>query len=173
MLKRLLCQEVAAVVLFLVIFMVKPGQTQEKGAAPPPARKIPGITAEDGFPRACVDCHIVYPEMNMDKRISTLMKQLNDKVEPKLLAKVQAQGLTLKGRHPEATESLEDIPAGCLECHTNYSKEAPSFGRMMHVIHLNGGEENHFMTIFQGECTHCHKFNTATGEWSLPSGPEH
>ncbi len=45
------------------------------GAPPmPPARKIPGITAPDTHPGACVDCHIVYKEMNLDARFSTLVK---------------------------------------------------------------------------------------------------
>jgi hypothetical protein len=43
---------------------------------------------------------------------------------------------------------------------------------MMHKIHLSGGEENRFLTVYQGECTHCHKFNVPTGLWSLPSAPE-
>ena len=32
----------------------------------PPARKIPGMTAADTHPGACVDCHIIYKEMNLD-----------------------------------------------------------------------------------------------------------
>jgi len=28
------------------------------------------------------------------------------------------------------------------------------------------------MTLFQGECTHCHKLDAMTGKWSMPSGPE-
>jgi hypothetical protein len=43
---------------------------------------------------------------------------------------------------------------------------------MMHVIHLTGGEENHFLTAYQGECTSCHKLNTTTGQWTTPSAPE-
>jgi hypothetical protein len=43
---------------------------------------------------------------------------------------------------------------------------------MVHLIHLTGGQENHYIAIFQGECTHCHKFNPNTGKWFLPSGTE-
>jgi hypothetical protein len=28
------------------------------------------------------------------------------------------------------------------------------------------------MTIFKGECTHCHKFKPDTGNWFMPSGGE-
>ncbi len=31
---------------------------------------------------------------------------------------------------------------------------------MRHVIHLAGGNENRFLTLFQGGCTHCHEFAT-------------
>jgi len=151
---------------------------QVKSAAPlppPPVRKIPGITAEDPHPRACVDCHVNYADMKLDTRFSTLMKGWNEKVEPKLLAKAQAsapQGLALKGRHPQAAGVLADIPAKCLVCHGRTSKMAPPFAGMIHRIHLTGGEENHFLTVFQGECTHCHKLDLVTGRWSIPSGPE-
>jgi len=33
---------------------------------PPPVRAIPGLTAEDPHPRACVDCHVVMKDFNMD-----------------------------------------------------------------------------------------------------------
>lgn len=147
----------------------KPAQTA------PPARKIPGITTEDAFPRACVDCHTNHPEMNLDARISSLMKGWNDKVEPALLAKAQAAaptGVTLKGKHPVAAFALKNIPAGCLTCHSKKSTLAPPFAQMLHRIHLTGGEENHFLTAYQGECTHCHKLNVSTGLWSMPSAPE-
>ena len=142
---------------------------------PPPARKIPGITAEDTFPRGCVDCHINMPQINKDERISVLMAKWMKKVEPKLLKKAQAaapEGVALKGVHPPVAGSLKNIPAGCMACHSRTSKAAPPFGAMLHAIHLTGGEDNHFLTIFQGECTYCHKLNAATGAWSIPSGPE-
>ena len=43
---------------------------------------------------------------------------------------------------------------------------------MMHVIHLEGVKDGHFLSIFQGECTHCHKLEKNTGTWRVPSGPE-
>jgi len=159
-----------------VVFLSANGQVEEKSMpAPPPARKIPGINAEDRFPGGCVDCHLNYTDMKMDTRISTLMKQWTTAVDPKLLAKAQAtapSGMTLKGKHPNVDASLKDIPSGCLKCHAKGSKTAPPFSRMLHAFHLSGGEENHFMTMFQGECTHCHKIDVSTGEWSMRSGPE-
>src|SRR5512136_348981 len=76
----------------------------------PPARSIPAINAEDKFPRACVDCHVNQPDINLDVRLSTLMAQWNEKVNPALLAKAQAaapEGLVLKGKHPNATGALK------------------------------------------------------------------
>ena len=142
---------------------------------PPAARKIPGITAEDRFPNGCVDCHLNYADMKMDTRFGTLLKAWGQKVDPKLLEKAQAaapEGLTLKGRHPNAESSLASVPGKCLVCHGKASKMAPPFAGMIHAIHLTGGESNPFLTVFQGECTHCHKMDPATGRWRLPSAAE-
>jgi len=144
--------------------------------APPPARAIPGITAPEMQPQACVSCHINMPDIGIDARLSTAMSRWTVAVDPKLLAKAQGSmgnDVTLEGKHPAVPEALDSIPANCLDCHAGTSDVAPPFRRMMHAIHLTGGEENHFLTIFQGECTHCHKLNSATGEWSVPSGREH
>jgi len=146
----------------------------EEGAAPQ-ARQVPGINAEDHFPRGCVDCHVNMPEKNLDVRLSTLLSEWTNKVEPELFVKVLAAvpaGVELKGRHPVVNGALQNIPAGCLTCHGKNSKLAPPFAEMMHLIHLSGGAGNHFMTLFQGECTHCHKLDAMTGKWSMPSGPE-
>ena len=143
--------------------------------ATPPVRNIPGITTEDMFPLGCVNCHLNFTDRNMDTRISTLFSHWTEKVEPKLLDKAQAatsEGVILTGKHPFETESLKDIPSACIECHNSLSQKAPSFGQMVHIIHLTGGQENHYMTLFQGECTYCHKFNPMTGKWFVPSGAE-
>ncbi|HSH09449.1 MAG TPA: hypothetical protein VK995_03620 [Oceanipulchritudo sp.] len=141
----------------------------------PPVRSIPGLTAEDPFPRACVDCHIELPEQNEDQRISTLMANWTKEVRPQLLEKSQAftpEGITLKGVHPKAASSLKDIPAACFSCHEKMAKKVPALVPLLHSIHLTGGESSHYLTIFQGECTHCHKLDKETGTWSVPSGPE-
>ncbi len=177
---------VVPVLLFVSLILAGPagagpeaGKAPESGKAgmpaPPPPRAIPGLTAEDHFPHACVDCHLNYAEMNMDTRFSTLLKQWSEQVDPKLLAEAKAsapQGLTVTGKHPDATQALADIPNACLQCHDKAANAAPPFSRMIHRIHLTGGKENPFLTVFQGECTHCHKLDQSTGEWSIPSGPE-
>lgn len=141
----------------------------------PPARKIPGLNADDKFLNGCVDCHINMPDIKQDERISTLMSQWNEKVELKLLKKAQAvasAGVMLRGIHPPAPASLKNIPAACATCHSKTSRTAPPLAALLHTIHLTGEDENHFLTIFQGECTHCHKMNAVTGVWTMPSGPE-
>lgn len=145
--------------------------------APPPLRAIPGVTVPDQFPRGCVDCHVDRPDIGMDVRISTLMGQWQVEVPPALLAKVRAfapAGSVPKGVHPKLAGSVAEmqIPGGCLKCHTSTAKSAPPFGRLLHGLHFVGGERNHFLAMFQGECTHCHKLDAATGVWSIGSGME-
>lgn len=146
-------------------------------AAAPAARKVPGIIAPDAFPKACVDCHVAKPAgLPSDARLSSaLAKWTAGKVDAGLLAQAQGAapaGLKLKGKHPDAEDSLTDIPVGCQDCHSDDSKKAPPLARMVHRIHLTGGEQNAFMTVYQGECTHCHKLDAKTGAWSVPSGAE-
>jgi AcrR family transcriptional regulator len=96
--------------------------------APPPARKLPGVDAPDPFPRGCVDCHVNTPERNLDTRLSTLMNGWTKEVTPALLAKAKASspsGMPLKGKHPVAKSSLQNIPRGCVSCHGTASKKAP------------------------------------------------
>jgi len=153
--------------------VVRAEEPKPPGAeAPPPARAIPGLNTEDRFRGGCVDCHVALP--TMDVRLSTLMAQWGEQVRPALLAKAQAAapaGLALKGKHPGAPGALKQIPGSCLPCHGKTSKTAPPFAQMIHLIHL-AGEPNHFLAEFQGECTHCHKLDLASGHWSMPSGPE-
>ena len=171
-----------AACLFLSCFTLLPSagtaSAQPPAGAPqmPPARKIPGITAPDTHPGACVDCHINYKEMNLDARFSTLVKGWTTEVAPALLAHAKGAapaGLTIKGKHPVVPAAgFKNIPGSCLACHGETSKVAPPFNRMIHEVHLTGGDQNHFLTMFQGECTLCHKLDKKTGAWSIPSGPE-
>lgn len=144
--------------------------------APPAARKIPGLTAEDTHPKACIDCHVNHPEMNLDARLSTIVRGLTQQVDPKMLAKTMAAATypsKIQGRHPPVVDTtFNDIPNACLKCHGPKFQAAPRFVRLMHLIHLVGGQENHFMTLYQGECTLCHKLDQKTGTWSIPSGAE-
>jgi hypothetical protein len=156
------------------LFLLAAGQAVAQDAPPPP-RKIPGITTEDQFAQACVGCHVNRTDIGLDVRLSTLMKQWYTEVPAPLLEKARAAasaGATLKGKHPVVAASLQDIPGGCLRCHAKTSKTAPPFAQLLHAVHLTGGAENPFLTFFQGECTHCHKLDRATGTWSIPSGPE-
>lgn len=141
-----------------------------------PARQVPGITTVDRHPRGCVDCHVVYADEGFDARLSVRLQEWTaGKVEPALLAQTKATmpaGVPAKGKHPPAEDSLEDIPAACLDCHDSASKKAPPFSRLLHLVHLTGGAKSPYMTVYQGECTHCHKLDAGTGTWSLPSGPE-
>jgi cytochrome c553 len=145
-----------------------------KGALP--ARKIPGITAADTHPGACVDCHVNDKVTNHDTRFSTLMKGWTSTVPPALLTQAKGaapKGMVLKGKHPAVPASgLRNVPGSCRACHGQTSKMAPPLGPMMHVIHLTGGEKNTFLTMFQGECTLCHKLDGKSGAWTIPSGPE-
>jgi 5-methylcytosine-specific restriction endonuclease McrA len=138
----------------------------------------PGLAASavDSYPKGCVDCHVVSKDKALDERFSVALKEWTaGKIEPGLLAKSKASapaGLVLKGKHPAAEDSLEDIPAACLDCHSSDSKKAPPFSRLIHLVHLTGGAKNAYVTNFKSDCMHCHKLNSQTGEWSLPSGPE-
>jgi hypothetical protein len=126
------------------------------------------------YPNACVDCHVV--DKGADHRLSVALKNWTaGKIDAGLLAKSKASapaGLVLKGRHPSADDALDDIPNSCLDCHGTTSKKAPPFTRLMHLVHLTGGAANAFVTTYKSDCTHCHKLDAKTGEWSLPSGPE-
>jgi hypothetical protein len=163
---------VALLPLSLLVLGAAPAKPPGGPPPTPPPRAIPGITAADQFPRACVDCHVNRPEIGLDVRLSTIMKDWAQQVDPGLLSRLQAAGMQLNGKHPPVAGSFRDVPSACLKCHHPTSKSAPAFAQMMHVIHLTGGEKNHFMTHFQGECTHCHKLAQATGRWTIPSGPE-
>ncbi|HEX5648685.1 MAG TPA: hypothetical protein VFX69_03430 [Steroidobacteraceae bacterium] len=131
--------------------------------------------AADAFPSACVSCHVVDKATGKDHRLSTALKAWTaGKVDPELLAQTKASmpaGVPVKGKHPAASDSLEDIPAACLDCHAPDSKKAPSFTRLMHLVHLTGAK-NAFATTFKGDCTACHKLDAKTGEWAVPSGAE-
>ncbi len=162
------------VLLALAATSVMPAGGRAQEEAPSAVRAIPGITAEDPFPGACVSCHVVLPD-GRDVRVSTMMTRWTETVDPPLLAHARASvgpGTRLAGVHPEVASALADIPGGCLSCHRDPSSPAPPFSRLMHQVHLTGGEESTFLTMFQGECTYCHKLDATTGAWSIPSGPE-
>lgn len=142
----------------------------------PPVRAVPGLTDRDAHPAGCVDCHVLRPELGLDVRLGTALAAWSaGEVDARLLALSRASAppcATISGRHPRAGDSLGDIPNACLECHSRDADEAPPFARLLHAIHLTGGADSVFMTVYQGECTHCHKLDPTSGAWSLASGPE-
>jgi hypothetical protein len=153
----------------------QPPTVQVKQQQPPSVRKIPGITVDDKFPNACTDCHINKPDMKFDARLSTAMTGWFKNVDPEVLKKAQGAApadVTLTGVHPQASMAWRNIPSACIGCHRARAASAPPFSSVIHVIHLTGGNENHFLTAYQGECTNCHKLNLTTGVWKIPSGPE-
>lgn len=136
------------------------------------ARKIPGVTVKDQFPRGCVDCHT--GAAGHPAKMSAIMKQWSSAIDGKRLARLQTfvpKTLLLKGKHPPVG-SVKDVPAVCIKCHAAMAKIAPTFAPLMHGIHLTGGDANPFLTTFQGECTHCHKLDAVSGKWSNPSAAE-
>jgi hypothetical protein len=141
----------------------------------PPPRAVPGVNAPDMYPHGCIDCHLNYQDLGMDVRISTHMKQWCAGAGEALLAAAAdaaPAGVALTGRHPDVADALADIPGACLACHGEQATDAPPFARLMHRIHLEPRPDNPFLSMFQGECTHCHKLDLASGAWHLPSGPE-
>ncbi|HEY9068949.1 MAG TPA: hypothetical protein VIV61_01760 [Candidatus Ozemobacteraceae bacterium] len=135
--------------------------------------QIPGITAPDQRPNACVNCHREYPEKKADFRLTTVLKNWETGVAPKFLVKGKAAapaGATLTGKHPDVREEVKTIPTDCLRCHGNDSATVPPFSRLLHLIHLENSRDNHFLSVYGGQCTHCHKLNHETGRWGLGSG---
>jgi hypothetical protein len=128
---------------------------------------------EDKFPNACVDCHKNRPDAGYDGRLSATMTRWFTKTDPRVVIKAQGaapSGVTLAGVHPQISEAFQNIPSACITCHRS-NPNAPRFDNVIHLIHLTG-ERNHFLTTYQGACTICHKLNTTTGEWKVPSNPE-
>jgi cytochrome c553 len=164
------CLVVAGLLLARALALAAP----QDGAMPaaPAAAQLPGITTEDPTPHACVDCHVRSVERDM--RLSALVSALAGGVPDALLAKAQAaapEGVTLQGWHPDV-EVAADIPGKCMRCHRRSSEKAPPFSRLLHSIHLAGGEDSRFLKEAQGTCTSCHKLDKKTGQWRVPSAPE-
>ncbi|HOY68100.1 MAG TPA: hypothetical protein PLP29_14520 [Candidatus Ozemobacteraceae bacterium] len=142
-------------------------------ASAPAFPQIPGVTAPDQRPNACVDCHREYPDTKADYRLTTVLKHWETAVDPKYFAKGKAAapaGVPLTGKHPDVREGVKTIPTDCLQCHRSDSTTVPPFSRLLHLIHLENSRENHFLANYGGQCTHCHKLDPETGHWGLGSG---
>lgn len=140
---------------------------------PPKPRSMPGINAPDQFKNGCVSCHKNYPEMKYDGRLSTILTAWSEATEPKILAKVQAidPTITLKGKHSFKPNSETSIPEACNKCHGKMKNAFPLF-QIVHAIHLSNDKDNHYLNMYQGECTHCHKLDPVKGTWSIINGKE-
>lgn len=168
--KKLLSFLISGIVVSGFVFYVF---AQEKHV--PKLPEIPGITADDKFPRSCVDCHRVYLVQKADYRLSTILKKWEKELDSKYFEQAKASmssDVKLKGTHPDVQSLVEVIPDDCLKCHGSQAKKAPPFSKLLHLIHLTGGKDNHYLLHFKGSCMHCHKLDKKTGMWGLGSGKE-
>ena len=174
MISRIKISRLLMLTLLVAFAFISQAISQEP-KAPTEPRKIPGITDKDIFTNSCVSCHKNYPDMKYDARLSTVLAAWKEKVTPEILAKAQSiapEGITLKGKHPYIAKTDDNIPEACNKCHGKTMKTAFTLSKLIHVIHLTGGKDNHFLTMFNGECTHCHKLDLKTGSWSVMNGKE-
>lgn len=145
----------------------------EAGLHAQASRPTPGLTAKDAFPNGCVDCHVAGKDADM--RLSVLVATWQTAVPPALVEKAKAASADpskIKGRHPAVANAKTNVPQTCTgACHRKGSKVAPPFAQLLHTIHLVGAP-NRFLTVNQGQCTHCHKLDQKTGTWTLPTGNE-
>ena len=147
------------------------GAAQEK-ASGAKVSDIPGITTPDKTPHACVDCHVNVPERKVDYRLPSILAKWKNGADPDIFAKAKAAapaGAVLTGKHPDVSW-IKVIPNDCLTCHKRDSQKAPPFAKLLHTIHLVGGQENHFLANGRGTCTSCHKLDQKTGAWHIGSG---
>jgi hypothetical protein len=171
-------QLIGAFLSNLLLVFFAPSWAQNEASGPPglpPSRPIPGITTEDLFPNGCVDCHINYTDMNLDTRLSTILARWSEAVEPAVLDAargIAGPDIALTGVHPRVDQVLVDIPAACFGCHQDGAKGVVPLVPLLHKLHLGGGNEGVFLRLFQGECTHCHKLDKASGRWQVPSARE-
>jgi cytochrome c553 len=135
---------------------------------------IPGITVEDTMPNGCVDCH--RRDGSESSPLKLLIKEWTKEVSSELLEKAQAAapaGVELKGKHADTVAMTNTVPKDCLVCHSEEMSKAlgaPELARLMHLIHLVGGEENEFISEYEGQCVHCHTLNKETGELTIKNG---
>jgi len=166
---------VTAVVYYSLVFFGLMEFAEGSDAAPPGLAEMPGLTVEDRFPRGCVDCHINMPQINQDERLSSVMSNWTLQVPPEILKKtrlVVGNDKPLKGRHPRSDQMFQAIPRNCLNCHENGSGSIVPIIPLIHLIHLSGGEKNHYLSLFEGQCTHCHKLEPNTGTMTVPIADE-
>jgi hypothetical protein len=75
LMKKLLRFISGATLIIMVCCLPVEAKAEGGPQASLPLPQIPGVTAPDQFPRGCVDCHVNRPDLKMDVRISTIMRQ--------------------------------------------------------------------------------------------------
>jgi len=159
--------------LLLIAVTASPAAGDDAGAVS--VHQDPGPAVFDPFPNACVDCHLNFPERGLDVRLSTILESWREESAPhaqRAAQSVAPRELRIEGRHPDVTGLLESIPEACISCHGQNEATAPQFAKLIHVLHLVGGEENHYIAEFQGNCRNCHKLDAAAGRLVVPSAAE-
>lgn len=165
---------IVTLVLWLAVFSGVHADQSESAEPPANVRSIPGLTGPDTHPDACVSCHIRMDDIDLDARLSTALREWEQEVPVKVMEVAETASASpnvLKGRHPPMALPLEDVPSGCIGCHDS-EPTAPPFAPLVHLAHYRRGAENHFVSVFSGECTLCHKMDHETGAWRIPSGSE-
>ena len=161
-----------ALAMWLVVFSTTSANQDQTAGGAASIRSIPGLTGPDTHPEACVSCHIEMKDIGLDARLSTALSDWEQRVPDKVLE--IARDLTgspdiLTGKHPVLALPLEDVPSSCVDC-PDVASTAPPFGPLIHLAHYQGGESNHFLSVFGGECSLCHKIDWDTGTWRIPDG---
>lgn len=185
MFKKLPLILITSLTVSLLMLLLVQAEEKKPTAEKPKLPEIPGITVKDDHPNGCADCHKNYPEYKMDVRFSTLIKVWSEKGADKELINISKatapKGIEITGKHPDISNLVKEkgtkIPTLCLGCHAHGSKVAPSFEKMIHLIHLTTkkeftGEENHFLMNYKGFCTNCHEIEKETGKITLKIGSE-
>ncbi|MGI6037523.1 MAG: hypothetical protein ACOYD6_04770 [Limnochordia bacterium] len=128
------------------------GEEMLPGRSPVTMEGLPGITDADPYPDGCVDCHRKGDAR--DSRLSTIIARLAE-----------------EGRHPDVAErtSTEVLPDSCAPCHgPDASLPLAVFSHRDHYQ----GDDNVFITRYEGECLHCHSLDREKGMIEIKSGQE-
>ena len=96
---------------------------------------LPGLVGEDVSPDGCLSCHRV-TEDGRDHTMATMLQETHGRFSASRLADL----------------------AGCYTC----PERRGDMAELMHAAHY-AGEDNHFITRYNGYCTHCHSVDLASG----------
>ncbi len=99
-----------------------------------------GVAIGDS-PNGCVSCH------TGDRAIGSLLEEAG---------------------HVDIAGKVNNVPGDCKSCHDGDVMDG--IGNVAHWTHFDKGSANEFVSKHGGECTHCHKMDTQSGEVSVKSG---